>query len=841
MIGSAGSGASGSFTSWPGWTWNFAKYSAAHTWWEDAHILSDYISAIQAMMQGGTQKVEVAILTDIPSNFSHASGDSFATLMNAGYMYNQLSEAAFSQIDTVTDANANGIPDDLEGKRIRDNLGGPGYQALIVNNATVMSVQGARAVKAIADAGIPVIFIGDNTPSRVYGAEKTGVNTDALMKGIIDGIMSYSNVHRVTSQAQIIEVLENTGITPYVTYDFTDNAIAQVQTTTQLDEDTGTYYYMLYNNNATGYRGNLGTNAAPTVDTNGNPARIGNHTIGADGKDPVYAGTDLNFDISIHGETQYAYEFDLHTQTIKPLDNYTVVDGRIEVNIDLPKNEAKVIIVKGAKETSALFPEFVTKLVTKDFDSRISLPSTGWTMDLESWSEMFTNAELNTVAGTNGSWVHPVTFHKVPAGTPGAIWQNMVNPEFSAKTNVTFTGVGLGIWDTAPKVNFYRETKTPMSFERVLDDKGNDITGTYLSYLALGDPAINSLAKLVGRAVYKHTFNVNTLGIDGIELLIDHNQEMIGYVKINDTVYTKEVHPVRHTLYVDQSALVNGTNTIEILIMTPYGHRSVRSASYSDDSSNWSAMASYGINAVSYRPYSNIGPNYAGVRGTDGVSFLEDSAEYFVWLDAHATNVNAAEAIFTVNDNLDYESIGVEILDALAKHGFGQIGSLAWKSVADGMQGRITLGIEKGTVDLYGLEDIIKLTFDVLRAGGYNAEEEIVLTLDKLSLASHPAGVTPVRLDAYIAAEDASARAFVYSRYDLNKDGKVDVVDLGIVLLALGWAEDQVGWDSFTVSVDQHGRAITPAMINVNPTPADGLQVINMLDALDIIINYTEW
>ncbi len=592
--GDARNGTSGS--TWPGWTWNFAKYSAAQTWWDDAHILADYISALQAMLQGGSTKVEFAVLTDIPSNFSQGSGDGFAAMMNAGYMYNNISEAVFSQIDAATDSNGNGVPDDLEGGMIRNNLGGPGYKALVVNNATYMSVSAANTIKAVADAGIPVIFYGANTPFKVYGTEKHA-GEDAEVKAIIDGLIADSgnNVYRATTQEQIIDILKDDGIEPYVSYDFTDESVAQVQTTTQIDEATGTYYYLLYNNNATGYVGS-------------SEGRPGSHTKGANGMEPK-AGSDLSFSAALTGQTQYAYEFDLHTQTIKPLDNYTVADGKIVANIDLPKNECKVIIVKGADETSGLFPTFDTEFTKKTFAGTINLPGAGWTMDLQSWSQMFTVAETNTLTGTNGAWVDPVTFFKVPEGTPDAIWQNIVNPEFSVKTNVTLEGVKLGIWDTAVKKDFYLTDKDPMSFEKAYNESGQDITDSLFSYLALGESNVTSMAKIVGRAIYRNTFDVNTGGIDGIELTVDHNQEMIGYVRINGTVYDKEVNPMTGKLFVEKSALNNGENSIEILIMTPYGHRSLHGSSgYTDDSSNFSALSVYGINTVSYRPYVNNAP-----------------------------------------------------------------------------------------------------------------------------------------------------------------------------------------------------------------------------------------
>ncbi|MCL2164152.1 MAG: hypothetical protein FWH55_07125, partial [Oscillospiraceae bacterium] len=770
---SGGSGASGSYSAWPGWTWNFAKYSAGHTWWEDAHILTDYISAMQSMQQEGPTKVDFVVLTDIPSNFSLGSGDGFAAMMNAGYMYNITSEAAFSQIDTVTDGNGDGVPDDLEGNRIRDNFGGPGYKAMVVNNATYMSVSAANAIKAIADAGIPVIFYGANTPSKVYGVEKYA-GEDAAMKAIIDTLIATSgNVYAAATQAQIIDILKGENVTPYVSYDFSNQTIAQVQSTTVLDEATGTRYYMLYNNNATGYVGSSAT-----------PQRPGSHTVGIDGKDPVYSGADLEFNASFEGQTEYAYVFDLYTQTIKPLENYTIIDGKINVDIDLPKGESRVIIVKGANEASGLFPAFNTNIVQKSFGSVISLPDTGWTMDLESWSEMFTVAELNTVAGTNGAWVDPATFHKVPADAPGAIWQNMVNPEFSVKTNVKFEGVKLGIWDTAVRNDFYLIDRTPMSYEKVYDGSGNDITGSFISYLALGDPAINSLAKLVGRAVYKNTFNVNTPGISGIELKVDHNQEMIGYVKINDTVYDKAVNPMTGNLVVDKSALKNGENTIEILIMTPYGHRSVRSASYTDDGSNFSAKSVYGINAVSYRPYTDL--ITVDIRSDEAIVDAGAPASYTV-------SLNGAKGAGVVTLSFTADSRYLDLTAATALNGSAILTPLTWEYVGG--------QVWKGTVELY-CPGFVKTNdpLDVLRISGAACDllGDTAVTLTEFAVTGDVDGFSGAMASAIRTAEAVTTivpKAPVYSKYDLNHDGKIDELDLAIVVYYYLANDLEADWD----------------------------------------------
>ena len=137
-------------------------------------------------------------------------------------------------------------------------------------------------------------------------------------------------------------------------------------------------------------------------------------------------------------------------------------------------------------------------------------------------------------------------------------------------------------------------------------------------------------------------------------------------------------------------------------------------------------------------------------------------------------------------------------------------------------------------IDIDGLYDILDITLKAIRRGARDSEYAEV-TLTQVVLVSHEGKVaTPVY--AFIADEDSSRKSFVYSRYDLNKDGEVDAVDLGIALLAMGRTADDADWDTFPVSWDALGRPITPAVIDVN-----GDKTINMLDILDIMRNYTDW
>ncbi|MCL1981702.1 MAG: hypothetical protein FWG53_01245, partial [Clostridiales bacterium] len=52
----------------------------------------------------------------------------------------------------------------------------------------------------------------------------------------------------------------------------------------------------------------------------------------------------------------------------------------------------------------------------------------------------------------------------------------------------------------------------------------------------------------------------------------------------------------------------------------------------------------------------------------------------------------------------------------------------------------------------------------------------------------------------------------VFSKYDLNRDNKVDALDLGIMLLYCGFATGTPGWDTLVKVNDSRGKAVTASM-----------------------------
>ena len=74
---------------------------------------------------------------------------------------------------------------------------------------------------------------------------------------------------------------------------------------------------------------------------------------------------------------------------------------------------------------------------------------------------------------------------------------------------------------------------------------------------------------------------------------------------------------------------------------------------------------------------------------------------------------------------------------------------------------------------------------------------------------------------------------FVYSIYDLNKDRKVNSLDLAIALLYAEIINTDPKWDSYSKVNDLKGNPICASMCDFNN---DG--VVNMLDLVALMLNY---
>ncbi|MCL1983195.1 MAG: dockerin type I domain-containing protein [Clostridiales bacterium] len=235
---------------------------------------------------------------------------------------------------------------------------------------------------------------------------------------------------------------------------------------------------------------------------------------------------------------------------------------------------------------------------------------------------------------------------------------------------------------------------------------------------------------------------------------------------------------------------------------------------------NWAVVqATAEVNAA--RPFS-ASINAAPVTGIEGnVEFVLSAND--------AVDVLTVELEFEVDGNM-LAGIGVEPLA-----GFDVIDGIAWKSLGGSTwRGTVTLGYPAGG-DNTGFSaflpaDIAKFVF------APRAKGDATMKLTGLTVTAFDGEITKY-IDAVIAKAEATTTIdqLIYSKYDLNKDNKVDALDLGMMLLYCGFSKDSADWGTLVKVNDVKGSGVTASMCDVN---GDG--IIDMLDLLDLFIHYTK-
>ncbi|MCL1983670.1 MAG: dockerin type I domain-containing protein, partial [Clostridiales bacterium] len=208
---------------------------------------------------------------------------------------------------------------------------------------------------------------------------------------------------------------------------------------------------------------------------------------------------------------------------------------------------------------------------------------------------------------------------------------------------------------------------------------------------------------------------------------------------------------------------------------------------------------------------------------TDEVSYINGDVTYTASL-AGAVDVLAVELEFLMDGDL------LAGKGLVGLNGFDSMNGILWIHAGDNKwKGTVTLALPSGSTT--GLTsaapvDIAKFTFTPKGFG--NAT--VALTSARVVFLND----TTKFVTATIVNGTATT-IIARSKYDLNRDGVVDALDLGIMLLYCGFNSDALGWDDFIKVNDIWGNGVSARMCDVN---GDGL--IDMLDLLDLFIHYTK-
>ncbi|MCL1983712.1 MAG: M28 family peptidase [Clostridiales bacterium] len=169
-----------------------------------------------------------------------------------------------------------------------------------------------------------------------------------------------------------------------------------------------------------------------------------------------------------------------------------------------------------------------------------------------------------------------------------------------------------------------------------------------------------------------------------------------------------------------------------------------------------------------------------------------------------------------------------------ALNGFTAVDGIDWHFIGgNSWLGDVTIGYPAGDGTGFTSEDPVDVaTFTFApRAKGDSAFT--IVGFKAVGLRDDETCYLDARIENGEAVTNIDQR--IFSKYDLNRDNKVDALDLGVMLLYCGFNTATPGWDSLVKVNDSRGKGVTASMCDVNN---DG--IIDMLDLLDLFIHYTK-
>jgi len=216
---------------------------------------------------------------------------------------------------------------------------------------------------------------------------------------------------------------------------------------------------------------------------------------------------------------------------------------------------------------------------------------------------------------------------------------------------------------------------------------------------------------------------------------------------------------------------------------------------------------------------------YARVDGTPQVHF-QDPIEYTLSIK-EAVNVLAVDVEFVIDGGL-LAAVSFETLS-----GFKTLEQVNWTDNGDGtFTGNVRFGFQASGADEYGYTaapytEIAKFVFD-----SQNVMGDAVFEITNIEITGFDESVGKV-VYYKVIVEDGNGITKIYNVYDLNKDGIVDLLDLGIMLLYVGYTKDDPQWDTLIKTYDSKDNPITPSTCDVN---GDG--EVDMSDLVELMANF---
>lgn len=218
---------------WPSWwPWSSdyppfgpAIVSVSEGWtpeipvWKHLPRLADYFARAQTVLRAGKPVTDVAIYRDAygftPDLSGAVTGDAIEPAVNsaltrAGFNYDIVNPETISDSDTAVE----------NGRLVVQR---PGYKALVidlaaserqgeVDNSDAMAPGTADRLRSFAQAGLPIVFIGQ-FPERGVSYRNPG-NEDAAVQAAVADLAASPNVRLAATEADLPAALEELGVRP---------------------------------------------------------------------------------------------------------------------------------------------------------------------------------------------------------------------------------------------------------------------------------------------------------------------------------------------------------------------------------------------------------------------------------------------------------------------------------------------------------------------------------------------------------------------------------------------------------------------------------------------------
>lgn len=337
------------FNKWPGWI-PFDYSFFAEPWneiqpsWDYMTNFTGYVSRLQTAMQYGAARVDFAVYrygtviggsaTDVQTLYRE--DPSVNPVADLGYSYNYISPGTFK----------------LENGNVVDGVLNPehaGYRALVIKDVTAMERSAAEEIKGYAEAGLPIILIGE-TPTKDYNY---GKDDDAAVAEIFAGLLGMEGVVAIADENDLPAALEGLGIAPGAGY-----AANEISAVRRHGEEMDLYYLF---------------NRSTTEDTSTTPS---NESLT---HDPTKA---IDTTVTLTGEG-LPYSLNPWTGEITAVSAYTDNgDGTVSMDITLLDSEVMLIALTS---DAGLFEGLLTDAVSIETTGGAVPLDDGWTLSVESY------------------------------------------------------------------------------------------------------------------------------------------------------------------------------------------------------------------------------------------------------------------------------------------------------------------------------------------------------------------------------------------------------------------------------------------------------------------------